>query len=51
MSVKSKNIKIVQIGNSKGIRLPKALLKKYGFSESVIIEELENGVLSPYRQN
>ncbi|KQC12373.1 MAG: hypothetical protein APR63_11115 [Desulfuromonas sp. SDB] len=45
MTVKTKNVKLIQIGNSKGIRLPKPLLKKYGFSESIIIEELENGIL------
>ena len=45
MTVKTKNVKLVQIGNSRGIRLPKPLLKKYGFSESIIIEELENGIL------
>lgn len=42
---KARTIKIVPIGNSKGIRLPKALLQKYGFSEHVIIEEKPNGLL------
>ena len=45
MNTKTKNLKLVQIGNSKGIRLPKALLKKYGFSEAILIEELEHGIL------
>ena len=36
---------IVQIGNSKGIRIPKLMLQKYGFSDSIKIEETENGIL------
>lgn len=42
---KAKSIKIIPIGNSKGIRLPKALLQKYGFSENVILEEKPDGLL------
>jgi len=42
---KTRTIKIVPIGNSKGIRLPKNLLQKYGFSENVIIEEKPDGLL------
>jgi len=42
---KVKTIRIVPIGNSKGIRLPKTLLQKYGFSENVIIEEKPDGLL------
>ena len=38
-------LKIVQIGNSKGIRLPKSILRRYGFTDSIQIEELENGIL------
>ena len=37
--------RIIPIGNSKGIRLPKRLLVKYGFDETVVIRELENGIL------
>ena len=37
--------KLVQVGNSKGIRLPKRLIAKYGLAEVVIITELENGIL------
>jgi len=37
--------KIVQVGNSKGIRLPKRLIVKYGLGETVIITELSNGLL------
>lgn len=42
---KAKTIKIVPIGNSKGIRLSKAILQKYGFTENVTIEEKPDGLL------
>ena len=37
--------KLVPIGNSKGVRLPKALLQKYGIKDSLVIEETDNGLL------
>ena len=37
--------KIIQIGNSKGIRIPKRLLLKYGYGEKVVLRETENGIL------
>ena len=37
-------LKIVQIGNSKGIRIPKSLIQKYGFTDSIQIEERDNGI-------
>ena len=40
----TRDIKLVDIGNSRGIRLPKALLQKYGWSESLVLEETESGV-------
>ena len=40
-----KDIKLVPIGNSKGIRIPKALLQKYGFSNSLLLEETDRGLL------
>lgn len=43
--INTKDIKLISIGNSKGIRLPKEILQKYGFSESVVLEEKEEGVL------
>ena len=42
---KTKSVKVVPIGNSKGIRLPKAILQKYGFSQKIIIEEKLEGLL------
>jgi antitoxin MazE len=43
--IRTKDIKLIPIGNSKGIRLPKKILQKYGFSDSVVLEEKEEGVL------
>ena len=43
--VRSRNIKIIPIGNSMGVRLPKSLLQKYGFANSVVLEETDRGLL------
>lgn len=43
--IRTRDVKMIPIGNSKGIRLPKDLLQKYRFSESVILEEKKEGVL------
>ena len=37
--------KLIRVGNSKGIRLPKRLIAKYGLAEVVVITELKNGIL------
>lgn len=37
--------KIIEIGNSKGLRLPKKLLQKYHFQKKIEIEELSEGLL------
>ncbi|MGB8699631.1 MAG: AbrB/MazE/SpoVT family DNA-binding domain-containing protein [Thermosynechococcaceae cyanobacterium] len=42
---RSQTIKLVPIGNSKGIRIPKSILQKYGFSDSLILEETDQGLL------
>ena len=39
------NINIVDIGTSKGIRIPKAILKQFNFKHSVSIEILPEGLL------
>jgi antitoxin MazE len=39
------DIKLVPIGNSKGIRIPKALLQKYGLTSSLLLEETDRGLL------
>lgn len=39
------NVKLTRIGNSRGIRLPRALLEKYGRGDSLVLEETKDGVL------
>ena len=43
--IRSRDAKIVPIGNSKGVRIPKALLQKYGLKNSILIEETNKGLL------
>ena len=38
-------IKLIPIGNSTGILLPETILQKYGFSESLVLEATEEGIL------
>jgi len=42
---RARDVKLIPIGNSKGIRIPKALLQKYGLRKSLIIEETDRGLL------
>jgi antitoxin MazE len=42
---RTRNIKLIPIGNSRGVRIPSELLKKYGFSQSLLLEETEQGLL------
>ncbi len=51
MEAQIKDIKLVPIGNSKGIRLPKKLLQKYGFKESILLEETTEGILLRAKEN
>ena len=37
--------KLVDIGNSKGIRLPKRLIERYHLKEKLTLEELDDGIL------
>jgi antitoxin MazE len=39
------NVNIVSIGTSKGIRIPKALLKQFNFKNSVDVKILPEGLL------
>jgi antitoxin MazE len=39
------NVNIVSIGTSKGIRIPKALLKQFNFKNSVDLKILPEGLL------
>jgi len=43
--IRSREAKLVPIGNSKGVRLPKALLQKYGLKDCLLIEETDKGLL------
>jgi antitoxin MazE len=38
-------LQVVQIGNSKGIRIPKSILKQYNFEEKVVVDLREEGLL------
>ena len=40
----TREVKLIAVGNSRGIRLPKVLLQKYGWSDSLVLEEREEGV-------
>lgn len=43
--LRTRDAKLVPIGNSKGVRIPKALLQKYGLKNSLLIEETDKGLL------
>ena len=43
--------RIIPIGNSEGIRLPKRLLVKNGLGKSVEIKEMEDGILLKKEEN
>jgi len=38
-------LKVVAIGNSRGLRLPKAVLDRYAIGEAVVLEAREEGLL------
>jgi antitoxin MazE len=40
-----RDVKLVPIGNSQGVRIPKALLQRYGLSSSLVLEETNQGIL------
>jgi antitoxin MazE len=42
---RARDIKLVPIGNSKGVRIPKTLLQKYGLNHSLMLEETDRGLL------
>ncbi len=39
------DVRLIAIGNSKGIRIPKAIIEKYGFQNRLCMEETERGIL------
>ena len=38
-------LKVVQIGNSRGVRLPKAVLERYEIKDALVLEAREEGLL------
>ena len=44
-NARSREIKLIPIGNSKGVRIPKSLLQKYGLKEFLLLEETDTGLL------
>lgn len=49
--MKTHELVLCQIGNSRGIRLPAGVLKKYGLTRRVLLEEKPDGlVLRPLRE-
>ena len=40
-----RDVKLVPIGNSQGVRIPKTLLERYGLSSSLVLEETDRGIL------
>ncbi len=45
MQAQTFDLKIVPIGNSQGVRLPKPLLQRYGIEGHVIAEQTLQGIL------
>jgi mRNA interferase MazF len=43
--MKTREIKIARIGNSRGVRLPAASLKRYAVGSSMVMEERTDGIL------
>jgi antitoxin MazE len=42
---KTVELKLVAIGNSRGVRLPKTLIERYGIRDVLLIEEHAEGLL------
>lgn len=38
-------LKVVQIGNSRGVRLPKAVMERYQIKDALVLEAREDGLL------
>jgi antitoxin component of MazEF toxin-antitoxin module len=43
--MKTKELKITRIGNSRGIRIPADILRRYHMDSSVLMEERSEGIL------
>lgn len=40
-----REIKLVSVGNSRGLRLPRELLRKYSIADTLLVEERPDGIL------
>ncbi len=49
-NLRVKDLKIIHIGNSRGIRIPKKILEKYGFGDSIVLEETDRGILLRHKE-
>ncbi len=49
--IRTMDIKLIPIGNSKGVRIPKVLIQKYGLNNSLLLEETEKGLLLRKKEN
>jgi len=47
----TRDLKVVAIGNSRGVRLPTAVLNKYAITDTVVLEEREEGILLRSRRD
>ena len=45
VTASTRDIKLVAVGNSRGVRLPRELLRKYGISDVLVLEERSEGIL------
>lgn len=43
--LRARDVKLVPIGNSQGVRIPKALLQKYSLANPLVLEETDQGIL------
>jgi len=48
--LRTRDVKLVPIGNSQGVRIPKALLQKYDLSNPLVLEETDQGILLRKKQ-
>ena len=42
---KTVELKIVAIGNSRGVRLPKQIIERYAIEETIVLEAREEGMI------
>lgn len=44
-SAKAHTVKLVPMGKTKGVCLPRSLIRKYGLEDALVLEETERGIL------